>query len=401
MAIKTYEAFKAPSPYEQERLRAERQRRYAELLEQQAMEPESEFTYQGIRAMPSPAAALGKLLSAYQGKKAREKAEEAEARKTGMEEEASRQIMNRLIGGRPVTDANTTPDEFGLAEIATEAKYTVSPELTAEAMRMAMTPQGVGAMRGNPMLAAALQQSMQAPKTEKFGTTPVKGKGGKYYLASESGRLVPTDVDVPEETLTPYQQQSLDLDRERLEFDRSRPATPKATESAEGLRKEFTGQTAPYRGVADAFVKIKNAAMNPSAANDLALIFSYMRALDPASTVREGEFATAQNAAGVDVQVRNLYNKIVSGERLSQPQRQDFLQSAYGMVESQVPNVQQVIDRYTGIANRSGLNPEDIVSNPLQALKIPRLQGNNDSQYKLLKSGDLYFSPDGVMRRKK
>lgn len=167
MAIKTYEAFKAPSPYEQERLRAERQRRYAELLEQQAMEPEGEFTYQGIRAMPSPAAALGKLLSAYQSKKAREKAEEAEARKTGMEEEASRQIMNRLIGGRPVTDANTTPDEFGLAEIATEAKYTVSPELTAEAMRMAMTPQGVGAVRGNPMLAAALQKSMEAEKTPK------------------------------------------------------------------------------------------------------------------------------------------------------------------------------------------------------------------------------------------
>jgi hypothetical protein len=172
MAIKTYEAFKAPSPYEQERLRAERQRRYAELLEQQAMEPEGEFTYQGIRAMPSPAAALGKLLSAYQSKKAREKAEEAEARKTGMEEEASRQIMNRLIGGRPVTDANTTPDEFGLAEIATEAKYTVSPELTAEAMRMAMTPQGVGAVRGNPMLAAALQKSMEAEKTPKspYGT---------------------------------------------------------------------------------------------------------------------------------------------------------------------------------------------------------------------------------------
>ena len=58
MAIKTYEAFRAPSPYEQERLRAERQRRYAELLEQQAMEPEGEFTYQGIRAMPSPLPAV-------------------------------------------------------------------------------------------------------------------------------------------------------------------------------------------------------------------------------------------------------------------------------------------------------------------------------------------------------
>ena len=217
MAIKTYEAFKAPSPYEQERLRAERQRRYAELLEQQAMEPESEFTYQGIRAMPSPAAALGKLLSAYQGKKAREKAEEAEARKTGMEEEASRQIMNRLIGGRPVTDANTTPDEFGLAEIATEAKYTVSPELTAEAMRMAMTPQGVGAMRGNPMLAAALQRSMETPAPEEFGTEPFVSAEGEYVLPGKRGTLKKTGINAPVEKtaeMTPYQREMVQL-RER------------------------------------------------------------------------------------------------------------------------------------------------------------------------------------------
>lgn len=217
MAIKTYEAFKAPSPYEQERLRAERQRRYAELLEQQAMEPEGEFTYQGIRAMPSPAAALGKLLSAYQGKKAREKAEEAEARKTGMEEEASRQIMNRLIGGRPVTDANTTPDEFGLAEIATEAKYTVSPELTAEAMRMAMTPQGVGAMRGNPMLAAALQRSMETPAPEEFGTEPFVSAEGEYVLPGKRGTLKKTGINAPVEKtaeMTPYQREMVRL-RER------------------------------------------------------------------------------------------------------------------------------------------------------------------------------------------
>jgi len=217
MAIKTYEAFKAPSPYEQERLRAERQRRYAELLEQQAMEPEGEFTYQGIRAMPSPAAALGKLLSAYQGKKAREKAEEAETRKTGMEEEASRQIMNRLIGGRPVTDANTTPDEFGLAEIATEAKYTVSPELTAEAMRMAMTPQGVGAMRGNPMLAAALQRSMETPAPEEFGTEPFVSAEGEYVLPGKRGTLKKTGINAPVEKtaeMTPYQREMVRL-RER------------------------------------------------------------------------------------------------------------------------------------------------------------------------------------------
>ena len=181
MAIKTYEAFKAPSPYEQERLRAERQRRYAELLEQQAMEPEGEFTYQGIRAMPSPAAALGKLLSAYQGKKAREKAEEAEARKTGMEEQAAEQIMGRLMGSKaapvPIPDAaqqiaaeEQAQREAGeIQEMTRQSQYRYDPE---GAMQRAMTPQGVGAVRGNPMLAAALQKSMEAEKTPKlpYGT---------------------------------------------------------------------------------------------------------------------------------------------------------------------------------------------------------------------------------------
>ena len=214
MAIKTYEAFKAPSPYEQERLRAERQRRYAELLEQQAMEPEGEFTYQGIRAMPSPAAALGKLLSAYQGKKAREKAEEAEARKTGMEEQAAGQIMGRLMGGRPMTDANTIPDESGLAEVAIESQYRASPE---DAMQRAMTPQGVGAVRGNPMLAAALQRSMETPSPEEFGTEPFVSAEGEYVLPGKRGTLKKTGIKAPAEKpaeMTPYQREMLRL-RER------------------------------------------------------------------------------------------------------------------------------------------------------------------------------------------
>jgi len=78
MAIKSYEAFKPPSPYDQERRRAEQQRRYAELLQQQALAEEEPFTYQGIRAMPSPLTALTKMLQAYGSKKALEKAEEAE-----------------------------------------------------------------------------------------------------------------------------------------------------------------------------------------------------------------------------------------------------------------------------------------------------------------------------------
>ena len=172
MAIKTYQAFTPPSPYEMERRKAEQQRRYAELLQEQAMAEDEPFTYQGFRAMPSPAAALGKLLKAYGAKKASEKADEAEARKAGMEQQASQQIMGRLFGGAPMSQADTTPDESGLAEVAVQSQYRQDP---TDAMRFASTPQGAAAVKGNPMLAAMLQRSMETPKE----TAPMV-TGGMY-----------------------------------------------------------------------------------------------------------------------------------------------------------------------------------------------------------------------------
>ena len=164
MAIKTYQAFTPPSPYEMERRKAEQQRRYAELLQEQAMAEDEPYTYQGIRAMPSPAAALGKLLKAYGAKKASEKADEAEARKAGMEQQASQQIMGRLFGGAPMSQADTTPDESGLAEVAVQSQYRQDP---TDAMRFASTPQGAAAVKGSPMLAAMLTKSMEQEKAAK------------------------------------------------------------------------------------------------------------------------------------------------------------------------------------------------------------------------------------------
>ena len=77
-ALQTYAAFKEPSPYDRERQKAEQLRRYAELLQEQSLAQDEPFTYQGFRAMPSPAAALGKLLQGYGARKTKEKATEAE-----------------------------------------------------------------------------------------------------------------------------------------------------------------------------------------------------------------------------------------------------------------------------------------------------------------------------------
>jgi hypothetical protein len=55
-----------------------------------------------------------------------------------------------------------------------------------------------GLASGNPMVEQyALTMLAQKPEREEYGTTPVQGADGKYYLASKSGKLMQTDVAAP------------------------------------------------------------------------------------------------------------------------------------------------------------------------------------------------------------
>ena len=134
------------------------------------------------------------------------------------------------------------------------------------------------------------------------------------------------------------------------------------------LRSQYLTQTQPYTGIAQAFNKVSAAAKDPSAAGDLSLIFGYMKILDPASVVREGEFATAQNAAGIPTQVSNLYNKVLSGERLSESQRKDFINQARNLVKSQKGQLDAFNQTYTDIANNYQLDPNKIIIDPFKGI---------------------------------
>lgn len=127
------------------------------------------------------------------------------------------------------------------------------------------------------------------------------------------------------------------------------------------LRDEFRGLTTDFRKQEDAMGKILASAKNPSAAGDLALIFNYMKVLDPGSTVREGEFANAQNAGGVDSKVVAIYNNIVSGKRLSPQQRNDFVLRAGMLYEDAVNAFKQKRTEYTGLATSYDLDPARII----------------------------------------
>lgn len=96
-----------------------------------------------------------------------------------------------------------------------------------------------------------------------------------------------------------------------------------------------------------AFGRIKASITDPSSAGDMALIFNFMKLLDPASTVREGEFATAQNAGGVPDIVLTAYNNMLrNGERLDPERREDFATRSAALYEQAVAEQRERNGRY-------------------------------------------------------
>ena len=138
------------------------------------------------------------------------------------------------------------------------------------------------------------------------------------------------------------------------------------------LRKEFTAQAKPFIEIGQAYQKIESAALNPSPAGDISLIFGFMKILDPGSVVREGEFATAANAGGIDDKIRTMYNKALTGQRLDEKIRSDFLAQSRNLIESQRTLSQDLVDRYSTTATQYNLDPSRVTFDPFKRVKTPQ-----------------------------
>jgi hypothetical protein len=138
----------------------------------------------------------------------------------------------------------------------------------------------------------------------------------------------------------------------------------KRPEAEAKFRKEYSDQTKGYQDVKSAYGRIL-AVSDPKtpdeeAPADLALVFNFMKMQDPGSTVNSGEFANAQNAAGVPDRIKNLYNNLITGGRLNPTQRKAFRGQAENLFKvsgQQEDTVRKGIGR---IAKGYGLNTENI-----------------------------------------
>lgn len=435
--------FTVPSPYDQQMAELQRRQKMAELMQQQGMEPlESMTAPGGMVVKTSPLLGLAKMLQVGLGSRALNAIEKqrGEAEKADMA--SAMDFLKNIPGTRSVYGegpaAGLTEQQAGAISLSpnvTPQPSGMSPqqEVAANYQPQQRSPSMVdvapsadertnymlqGAIGGSPrtrMLASAL---MKPTENEAYDVKYEVGADGKTHAVQYGKTGVRKDLGAATPFKEPTKATSSNIQRKtRSVFDSSGNETqqdynfnpdtgeetlvgkpyagrPKAEsaaprESAEGLRKEFTAQTTPYRSIADAYQKIQISAANPSPANDISLVYGFMRINDPTSTVREGEFATAQNAGSVPERIRNIYNKVVNGERLTPEQRTDFVNSAYGMVESQRANIAQTIDRFSNIARRSKLLPEDVVFDPFAGIatrpnkgQIERKSGKNQPSEK-------------------
>ena len=184
-----------------------------------------------------------------------------------------------------------------------------------------------------------------------------------------------------QQPVTPFQQAQLDQGQQALDLDQQETLArigqiessiltsgrPKATDIA-GLRKEFSGSSKNFGSVRDGYKRVL--ATNDDPAGDVSLVFGFMKILDPGSVVREGEFATAENTTGAAGRIANVYNKILRGDRLNPQQRQQFREQAAALYQEQFETQQSLATGFTQIAERTGINPDDI----LQAVPMPSPQ---------------------------
>lgn len=202
----------------------------------------------------------------------------------------------------------------------------------------------------------------------------------KYYItkAAEWGEEVDPTANLQEARAkfrAGYERQkrsAMETEILKGKIDQAVAMGSKLPELERDLRKEFDNQeeVKTYNKVSPMMFAIedvvnKEASGTPaSGADDLKLIFSYMKLLDPGSVVRETEFANAQNAAGVPDVVRNVWNRALQGTRLNPNQRREFLDAARSAMRNYQVGYERQRRRFEAIATDSGLDPKNIVIAP-------------------------------------
>lgn len=151
-------------------------------------------------------------------------------------------------------------------------------------------------------------------------------------------------------------------------------------------QKSFMKETGSYRDQVSAYSRMEAIYRDPTSntigtegvqldekafkldapgAADLALIFNFMKMLDPRSVVRESEFAQAQKTANIPGRIWALYEGVAKGGKLGPPQRKMLMAQARNQYNMAAQNIQRYMESAKGRIRQYksfGMDPERAIT---------------------------------------
>ena len=381
--------FRAPTAYEEEMLKAQRQRQLAEMLQQQAFAPEAEpYTFQGFRAQPSAANAIARVLSAYTAKKVGEKAETAERAAREADIAGAEQVMRGLAPQARVAapTAAEIAGSVGMPQISEEGAVsygpTVQPQMrtemvgpTAQERRDLLTQTMV---RGTPMAQRYAQLMLsREPQVSVEALMEASPESRKKYQETGDYTVLEKPLKAPEfpsdvQSYQFYVQQELNSGRTPKTFEEykasQRPTTNiQMPPTARDLQKDESGlrdqlqsrlKEMDWAGTQSAMQRIVTAPNTPI--GDVDIVYAVAKAADSSGAVRKEDFDLRAKEGSYGGQIKSWYEEAKSGRMLPE-RRQQLIDSAMQFYQAREANVNKLLADYTGIAQRSGLNVENVV----------------------------------------
>lgn len=150
----------------------------------------------------------------------------------------------------------------------------------------------------------------------------------------------------------------------------------KAFEQEEKLRKEYRTRTQTYQDLSSTFSNLKASAQIGSGPGDIALITGFMKMLDPGSVVRETEFATARDTAGLYANLQNRLEKAKNGQFLNKEQRQEYIALSQKYFDAAQSKAKQDKNALELVVKNYKLNPENVFGEPSSS-PVPAAQQRN------------------------
>lgn len=153
-------------------------------------------------------------------------------------------------------------------------------------------------------------------------------------------------------------------------------ASQTPTKLEDQLRKERESHkiTKETDAVEMSYARMKNTSPTPQ--GDMRLLYGYMRILDPNTGVKEGEYATATNAASIPDRVRNAYNKAVEGDLLNPDQRTQYMKEAAELVKQQREKQADYDKGIAEIARDRKIDPSKVIKNRNEGDLEDAIRGN-------------------------